>query len=65
LESPEASGGIKDGDQVRVNLNTGEIFDFTHNTKFHANPIPAFMQELLKDGGLIRHLRKRELKGKR
>ena len=65
LESPEASEEIKDGDQVRVNLNTGEIFDLTQNRKFHSNPIPAFMQELLKDGGLIRHLRKRGLKGKR
>lgn len=65
LESPEASEGIKDGDRVRINLATGEIFNLTRNRKFRANPIPAFMQELLKDGGLIRHLRKRGLKGKR
>jgi len=65
LESPEASEGIKDGDRVRVNLSTGEIFDLTQNKKFRANPIPTFMQDLLKDGGLIRHLRKRGLKGKR
>jgi len=65
LESPEASEGIKDGDRVRINLATGEIFNLTQNRKFRANPIPAFMQALLKDGGLIRHLRKRALKGKR
>jgi len=65
LESSEASEGIKDGDRVRVNLSTGEIFDLTENRKFRANPIPVFMQDLLKDGGLIRHLRKRGLKGKR
>ena len=64
LESSEASGGIKEGDLVRVDLLTGEIFDLTQNRKFHANPIPAFMQDLLNDGGLIRHLRKRGLKGK-
>ena len=64
LESTEASEGIKDGDQVRVNLNTGEIFDVTQNRKFHANPIPAFMQNLLKDGGLIPHLRKQRLSQK-
>ena len=64
LESPEASEEIKDGDQVRVNLNTGEIFDLTQNTKFHANPIPTFMQNLLKDGGLIPHLRKQRLSQK-
>jgi len=64
LECPEASDGIKDGDQVRVNLNTGEIFDLTQNRKFHANPIPAFMQNLLKDGGLIPYLRKQKLNQK-
>jgi 3-isopropylmalate dehydratase small subunit len=65
LESSEASEGIKEGDRVRVNLSTGEIFDLTQNRRFHAKPIPAFMQDLLKDGGLIRHLRNKRLKRKR
>jgi len=65
LESPEASEGIKDGDQVRINLATGEIFNLTQNMKFRANPVPAFMQDLLKDGGLIAHLRKKRFKKKR
>jgi len=65
LESPEASEGIKDGDRVQVNLSTGEIYDLTQKKKFFAKPIPAFMQDLLKDGGLIRHLRNKRLKRKR
>lgn len=65
LESSEASEEIQDGDRVRVNLTIGEIFDLTQKKKFFAKPIPVFMQELIKDGGLIRHLRKRGLKGKR
>jgi 3-isopropylmalate dehydratase small subunit len=65
LESPEASEGIKEGDRVHINLSTGEILDLTLNRKFFATPIPAFMQALLDDGGLISHLRKRGLKGKR
>ena len=59
LESSEASEAIKDGDRVRVNLSTGEIFDLTQKKKFYAKPIPAFMQDLIRDGGLIPHLRKR------
>ncbi len=59
LESPEASEAIEDGDRVRVDLDTGEIFDLTQRKKFFATPIPPFMQELLKDGGLIPHLRKK------
>jgi 3-isopropylmalate dehydratase small subunit len=65
LESSEASEGIKERDQVRVNLTTGEIFDLTQKRKYLAKPIPSFMQDLIRDGGLIRHLRKRGLKGKR
>lgn len=65
LESPEASDSIRDGDRVRVNMNTGEIFNLTQGKKFSATPIPPFMQELLKDGGLIPHLRKKGLKRKR
>ncbi len=65
LESSEASKEIKEGDRVRVNLTTGEIFDLTQKKKFSAKPIPAFMQELLRDGGLIRHLQKSSLKRKR
>jgi 3-isopropylmalate/(R)-2-methylmalate dehydratase small subunit len=65
LESLEASEAIKDGDRVRIDLSTGDILDLTQNRKFFAKPIPSFMQELLKDGGLIPHLRKKRLKSKR
>ena len=60
LESQEAFDSIQDGDRVQIDLNTGEIFDLTLNKKFSATPIPPFMQELLQDGGLIPHLRKKE-----
>src|SRR3990172_8492445 len=65
LESPEASEAIQDGDQVRIDLATGEVFDLTQNRKFSAKPIPNFMQQLLNDGGLIPHLRKKGLNGKK
>ena len=64
LESAEASEAIQEGDRVRVNLATGEILDLTQKRKFLAKPIPAFMQDLIKDGGLILHLRKKRLKRK-
>jgi 3-isopropylmalate/(R)-2-methylmalate dehydratase small subunit len=62
LESAEASEAIRDGDRVRVNLATGEILDLRQNKKFCAKPIPDFMQNLIKDGGLIPHLRKKGAK---
>jgi 3-isopropylmalate/(R)-2-methylmalate dehydratase small subunit len=65
LESAEAARTIRDGDRVRVNLNTGEIVDLTLSKTFFAKPIPAFMLNLIKNGGLIPHLRKagKEKKG--
>ena len=62
LESSEASEVVREGDQVRVNLTTGEIFDLTQKRKFFAKPVPVFMQDLIKDGGLIQHLRKKGTK---
>ena len=34
LESEEASEAIRDGDRVRFDLDTGEIFDLSQNRKF-------------------------------
>jgi 3-isopropylmalate dehydratase small subunit len=65
LESPEASETIQDGDRVRIDLATGEVYDLTQDKKFHAKPIPDFMQQLLNDGGLIPHLRKKGQKAKK
>ncbi|MEW6375085.1 MAG: 3-isopropylmalate dehydratase small subunit [Thermodesulfobacteriota bacterium] len=64
LESSEASEAIQEGDRVQVNLTTGEIFDLDQKRKFFVKPIPPFMQDLIRDGGLIRHLRKKGLKRK-
>ena len=62
LESSEASEAIQEGDRVRVNLTTGEIFDITQSKKFFSKPVPPFMQDLIRDGGLIKHLRKQGTK---
>jgi 3-isopropylmalate/(R)-2-methylmalate dehydratase small subunit len=64
LESAEAAETIQEGDQVRVDLGTGEIENLTQGKKFRAKPIPSFMQELIDDGGLVAHLRKKGVEGK-
>jgi 3-isopropylmalate/(R)-2-methylmalate dehydratase small subunit len=57
LECPEAVEGIESGDQVDVNLINGTIENFTKGTTFKAKPFPAFMQELIKAGGLIPYVK--------
>jgi 3-isopropylmalate/(R)-2-methylmalate dehydratase small subunit len=70
FESPEAVPHIKAGDLVAVDAETGVIENRTLKKKFQAQPIPAFMQELIHDGGLIAHIKKVQgvrfkVKGKR
>ncbi|SHM43246.1 3-isopropylmalate/(R)-2-methylmalate dehydratase small subunit [Caldanaerovirga acetigignens] len=59
VECPEAARDIKDGDQVAVDLATGEITNLTTGKVYKASPFPPFMQELIKLGGLVEYVRER------
>jgi 3-isopropylmalate/(R)-2-methylmalate dehydratase small subunit len=59
LESPEAAKELKDGEEISVNLDTGEITVIATGRTYRSQPIPPFMQELLQDGGLMAHLKKK------
>ncbi len=59
FESDEASAEVREGDTVEVDASTGEIRDLTTGKAYRARPIPPFMQELIEDGGLMEHIRKR------
>ncbi|MGQ9676935.1 MAG: 3-isopropylmalate dehydratase small subunit [Chloroflexota bacterium] len=57
LECPEAVEEIKAGDEVQVDLTTGEIVDRTTGKTYRAAPYPDFMIEIVQAGGLINHVR--------
>jgi len=57
--STEASKDITGGDIIEVDPDKGIINNLTKGKKYHSNPLPAFIQELVADGGLIEHTRKR------
>ena len=59
LECEEAVDNIKAGDLVEVDLTTGRIKNLNSGLTFTAKPYPAFMAELIADGGLIEHTKKR------
>ncbi|MFC1596311.1 3-isopropylmalate dehydratase small subunit [Candidatus Margulisiibacteriota bacterium] len=59
LECPEAVDCIDPGDEVSIDLATGQITNLTKNTKFQAVPFPDFMQELMTAGGLINYTKQR------
>ncbi|MBI4682625.1 MAG: 3-isopropylmalate dehydratase small subunit [Nitrospirae bacterium] len=59
FESEEASGRIKEGDEIEVDADGGVIKNITKGEKYTAKPIPPFMQELISAGGLIEWTKRR------
>jgi 3-isopropylmalate/(R)-2-methylmalate dehydratase small subunit len=59
LVCPEAVDGIRDGDQVAIDLAQGTITNTTRGETYRFEPLPDFLRAILDDGGLVAHLRKR------
>jgi 3-isopropylmalate/(R)-2-methylmalate dehydratase small subunit len=59
LESPTAVEGTREGDRLEIDPDNGIIRNVTTGKSFNVVPIPPFMKELLHDGGLIEHIKKR------
>jgi 3-isopropylmalate/(R)-2-methylmalate dehydratase small subunit len=54
FELPE-SLEIKEGEEISIDLDKGEITNNTTNKTYEFIPIPPFMQELIASGGLINY----------
>lgn len=59
LISIEASRDIKEGDLLEVNPDEAVIKNLTTGKKYSSNRLPDFIKELVADGGLIEHIKKR------
>jgi 3-isopropylmalate dehydratase small subunit len=59
LECPEAFDSIAEGDEVSVTLDSGEITVLKNGKQLKAQPVPEFMQSLLRDGGLMNYVKKK------
>ena len=55
---------IRAGDDITVDLDAGRIDDRTSGETLAAEPVPAFLLQIVRDGGLLAHLEKR-LRGER
>ena len=62
LECPEACDAIEEGHEVKVDFDTGDITDITTGAVFHAQPFPAFIQQIIRAGGLLASLKAGEEK---
>ena len=59
LECPEAVANISDGDVVSCDLSAGVIVNETTGKSFRAEPFPAFIQNIIDAGGLMKSLAKK------
>ncbi|MCS7235824.1 MAG: 3-isopropylmalate dehydratase small subunit [Armatimonadota bacterium] len=59
LECPEASQAVQNGDELEVDPETGQIRNLTRGEAYQAKPIPPFMQELTRAGGIIPYVRRK------
>ena len=59
IECPEAHEAFETGDEVELDMEAGVLRNLTKGTEMGFKPIPPFMMEIIKDGGLVPHLKKR------
>ena len=57
LECPQACDHIKAGDVVSVDFATGVILDETTGEQFQAAAFPAFIENIIENGGLLNYLK--------
>lgn len=59
LECADAVKGIEKGDILEVDLAEGKVVNVTRGFSFQAKPLPPFLLELMKSGGLVEYTIKR------
>ncbi len=57
LEIGDAVEKIHAGDELKVDTGTGTIENITTGDTFNARPLPGFVQEIAKAGGLINYIK--------
>lgn len=57
LECPEAVTDIAEGDDIDVNLSSGEIFNRTKDHRYQARALPDFVLKIAGAGGIVNFLK--------
>jgi 3-isopropylmalate dehydratase small subunit len=59
IECPEAHDAFGTGDEVELDMEAGVLRNITKGTEVGFKPLPPFLMEIIGDGGLVPHLKKR------
>jgi 3-isopropylmalate/(R)-2-methylmalate dehydratase small subunit len=49
---------IREGDEIELDLDLGSVRNLTHGEVMSAPSLPPVMQAIIKDGGLVEHIKK-------
>jgi 3-isopropylmalate/(R)-2-methylmalate dehydratase small subunit len=49
---------IDEGDELKIDLAGGKLYDLTKNTEIPISPLPSAMLKILSEGGLVEHFKK-------
>ena len=53
MEAPDAVDGIRAGDVIEVDADTGAIRNLTTGAAWQAQPFPPFIRDIIETGGLV------------
>ena len=59
IESSHAPDGIENGDELEIDYRKGTINVMNKSVTYAFIPLPSFALEIIKDGGLLEHITKR------
>ncbi len=59
IECKDAHGAFETGDEVELDMEAGVLRNITRGTEVGFKPLPPFLMEIIGDGGLVPHLKKR------
>lgn len=57
IECPEAVKDISEGDEVEVDYSHGVVRNLTKSREYKSVPFPAFIQQIIAEGGLIEYIK--------
>ncbi|MGE5626986.1 MAG: 3-isopropylmalate dehydratase small subunit [Solirubrobacterales bacterium] len=57
IECSEAAKDAEDGDEISIDLKTGEIINITKNRNYKSEVFPEFMEKIMEANGLINYIK--------
>lgn len=60
--SPDAAEALAEGDKAEVDANKGEISKAGKKKIYRSEVLPRFITEIIKDGGLMEHAKKSDMR---